>query len=129
MNAQSALWSIPEYLGWAWYGTLSAMSAAAALIMILKMILGHPIDALFVARCMIVGGLVCFAYRVFNSGLSEIGIGFFVTGSLFTACLVASGWCHRADKSVMLVPFLWHHAVAWLCGPRKLWFRPEDSGQ
>ena len=129
MSAQSALWSIPEALGWWWYASLSVMAAAAAIIMILKMVLHHPFDALLVARSIIVGGLVCFAYRPFNSGLSELGIGFFVTGSLFTACLVASGWCQREDKTTSLVPFLWRRALALFHGPRKISDTAKGSGQ
>lgn len=106
MSAQDALWSIPEALGWIWYATLSLMAAAAALIMILKMILHHPFDALLVARFWVVGGLICFAYRVFNSGLSEIGIAFTITGSLFTSLIIASGWCNRPEPRQMLVPYI-----------------------
>ena len=129
MSSQDALWRIPETLGWWWYGSISIMAGAAALIMIFKMILRHPFDALLVARCMIVGGLVCFAYRSANSGLSEIGIGFTVTGSLFTSVLVATNWCSRENQTEMLVPYLWRRALTWLCGPRKLWFHPEDVGK
>ena len=104
MSSQDALWRIPETLGWWWYGSISIMAGAAALIMIFKMILRHPFDALLVARCMIVGGLVCFAYRSANSGLSEIGIGFTVTGSLFTSVLVATNCVVAKTKRRCLCP-------------------------
>lgn len=119
MSAQDALWSIPEALGWIWYATLSLMAAAAALIMILKMILHHPFDALLVARFWVVGGLICFAYRVFNSGLSEIGIAFIVTGSLFTSLIMASGWCNRPEPRQMLVPYLWCRTVCLIYKRKK----------
>lgn len=126
MSPQEVLWAIPNsFNGW-WPWIVAAFSGPAAIIMLVKMILRHPFDALLVGRCIIAGGLVCFTYRPFNSGLTEIGIAHLVVGSLLSSILLASGWCNREDKTVMLVPFLFHWVVRQICGPRKYIFRPED---
>ena len=95
MSAQTALWSVPEYLGWWWYGTLSLISAVTVLIMLFKLILGWQFGALMFARCLICGGLVCFTYRSGNSGFSEFGIALTVLGSFLSSLLLAFDWCAR----------------------------------
>lgn len=102
---------IPTALGNWWWLLCSVFALPAAVIMLVKMVLNHPLDALLVARIVIVGSLVMFGLSPLNSGWTPWACLLASFGGFMAAVLLATGWCQRANQDEWLVPALWRYVI------------------
>ena len=97
-NPQDLLWALPNLMGHGWWYMCSGLAAAALLTIFLYMIMNERFSSLLVARAMLAASMLCFALVPLNSGWIPWGVLLACTGSLYTAFLIATDWCHRHDK-------------------------------
>lgn len=114
MNAQDAVWFVPNLFGSWWWVICAVPAAIAAALLFVTMVMNHPFDLLLVARIMVVGSLVSFACAPLNSGWVPWGILLASNGGLLTSILLATKWCERPDKSVTIPVALWRWAARLL---------------
>jgi hypothetical protein len=98
MNAQDALWYLPNALGHGWWYIVSGISAAALLTIFAYMIVNERFSRLLVARVLLAGSMLCFALVPLNSGWIPWGALLASLGCLHTAFMIATNWCERHDK-------------------------------
>jgi len=111
MNSwQELLFAVPSQLGWVWNLILSVGSFSAAAVMFFTMILHHDLDALWGSRVTLGMALLTRAFVTLQPGLAPWSDALFVIGALWSTLLIATGWCHREDKSVPM----WRAILRWV---------------
>lgn len=98
MNPQELLWKLPNIMGHGWWYMCSAIATAAVLTIFLYMIMNEKFSGLLMARTLLAAGMLCFALVPLNSGWIPWGVLLASIGSLYSAFLIATDWCHRHDK-------------------------------
>lgn len=112
MDAQTALWVIPNKLGDAWWLVCAALAVPSAFMILLKLVINEPFNLLTTARVLIAASLFSFGMVPLNSGFLPWAALMSCAGGLLTSVLMITGWCNRQDQSLTVLRAL----LRWIIG-------------
>jgi hypothetical protein len=125
-NWQDLLWRLPNHFGYWWEIGVSSIALFTALLLFLKLIMGHAFDAILFARSVVGLGLVMVGMTPLNSGWNRISVAVLVVGLFISTILIVTGWCDREDKSLTIPKALWRttkkapgNFMTYLAGPKR----------